>query len=111
MGVVYRALDTNLERVVAVKVLSSTLRDDPEFVERFRQEARIQAGLNHPNIATLFDFFVWNDLPVAVLEFIQGETPRSGGGRGGAGGARISPAIFIPAHPGLRALHPKGANH
>ena len=37
MGVVYRALDTNLERVVAVKVLSSTLRDDPEFVARFRQ--------------------------------------------------------------------------
>ena len=56
MGAVYRAFDTTLERTVAVKILSASLREDPEFIERFRQEARIQAGLNHPNIATLFDF-------------------------------------------------------
>ena len=75
MGGVYRALDINLQRTVAVKILSASFREDPGFIERFRQEARIQAGLNHPNIATLFDFFVWNDLPVAVMEFISAKCP------------------------------------
>ena len=64
MGIVYKALDVNLDRTVAVKVISTELRDDPQFVERFRHEARVQAALNHPNIATLFDFFIWKSSPV-----------------------------------------------
>jgi Protein kinase domain len=111
MGVVYRALDTNLERVVAVKVLSSTLRDDPEFVARFRQEARIQAGLNHPNIATLFDFFIWNDLPVAVMELIKGETLRSLVDRTGPVPAHIALPIFVQALRGVAAGHKLGIIH
>src|SRR4051812_8700040 len=77
MGVVYRAQDMNLERTVAVKVLGASLREDADFVARFRQEARIQAGLNHPNTAPLCDFCVWNDIPLAVIEFIRGEPPRT----------------------------------
>ncbi|HEY2398830.1 MAG TPA: serine/threonine-protein kinase, partial [Steroidobacteraceae bacterium] len=111
MGVVYRALDTNLERVVAVKVLSSTLRDDPEFVARFRQEARIQAGLNHPNIATLFDFFIWNDMPVAVMELIKGETLRSMVDRIGPIPAHIALPIFVQALRGVAAGHKLGIIH
>jgi serine/threonine protein kinase len=111
MGVVYRALDTNLERVVAVKVLSSTLRDDPEFVARFRQEARIQAGLNHPNIATLFDFFIWNDMPVAVMELIKGETLRSLVDRTGPVPAHIALPIFVQALRGVAAGHKLGIIH
>jgi serine/threonine protein kinase len=111
MGVVYRALDTNLERVVAVKVLSSTLRDDPEFVARFRQEARIQAGLNHPNIATLFDFFIWNDMPVAVMELIKGETLRSMVDRSGPIPAHIALPIFVQALRGVAAGHKLGIIH
>jgi hypothetical protein len=111
MGVVYRALDTNLERVVAVKVLSSTLRDDPEFVARFRQEARIQAGLNHPNIATLFDFFIWNDMPVAVMELIKGETLRSMVDRTGPIPAHIALPIFVQALRGVAAGHKLGIIH
>jgi serine/threonine-protein kinase len=111
MGVVYRALDTNLERVVAVKVLSSTLRDDPEFVARFRQEARIQAGLNHPNIATLFDFFIWNDVPVAVMELIRGETLRSMVDRTGPIPAHIALPIFVQALRGVAAGHKLGIIH
>jgi hypothetical protein len=111
MGVVYRALDTNLERVVAVKVLSSTLRDDPEFVARFRQEARIQAGLNHPNIATLFDFFVWNDMPVAVMELIKGETLRSMVDRSGPIPAHVALPIFVQALRGVAAGHKLGIIH
>ncbi len=111
MGIVYRALDTNLERVVAVKVLSSTLRDDPEFVARFRQEARIQAGLNHPNIATLFDFFIWNDLPVAVMELIKGETLRSLVDRTGPIPAHRALPIFVQALRGVAAGHRLGIIH
>ena len=111
MGVVYRALDTNLERVVAVKVLSSTLRDDPEFVARFRQEARIQAGLNHPNIATLFDFFIWNDMPVAVMELIKGETLRGMVDRTGPIPAHIALPIFVQALRGVAAGHKMGIIH
>ncbi len=111
MGVVYRALDMNLERTVAVKILSASFRDDPEFIERFRQEARIQAGLNHPNIATLFDFFVWNDMPVAVMEFIEGETLRSMVDRSGPIPAHIALPMFIQALRGVAAGHKRGIIH
>jgi serine/threonine protein kinase len=111
MGVVYRALDVNLERTVAVKVLSAELREDREFVDRFRQEARVQAALNHPNIATLFDFFVWNALPVAVMEFIEGETLQSMIERRGPIPAHLALPIFIQALRGVAAGHKRGIIH
>ena len=111
MGVVYRALDMNLDRTVAVKILSASFRDDPEFIKRFRQEARIQAGLNHPNIATLFDFFVWNDMPVAVMEFIKGQTLRRMVDRSGPIPAHIALPIFIQALRGVAAGHKRGIIH
>lgn len=111
MGVVYRALDTNLERTVAVKVLGATLREDADFVARFRQEARIQAGLNHPNIATLFDFFVWDEMPVAVMEFIKGETLRTRVDRTGPIPAHIALPIFIQTLRGVAAGHKVGIIH
>ena len=111
MGVVYRAQDMNLERTVAVKVLGATLREDADFVARFRQEARIQAGLNHPNIATLFDFFVWNDMPVAVMEFIRGETLRTLVDRSGPIPAHIALPIFIQTLRGVAAGHKVGIIH
>ena len=57
MGVVYKALDLNLDRQVAIKVMSAEARNDPAFVERFRQEARMQGALNHPNVATSASHF------------------------------------------------------
>jgi serine/threonine protein kinase len=52
MGVVYKAIDESLDRVVAIKALSQDLSGDPQLVERFRSEAKAQAHLNHTNIAT-----------------------------------------------------------
>ena len=55
MSSVYRARDTVLERTVAIKILHEHFSDDPEYVERFRREARALAQLNHPNIVTVID--------------------------------------------------------
>jgi eukaryotic-like serine/threonine-protein kinase len=111
MGVVYKALDVNLERTVAVKVLSAELREDPDFIERFRNEARIQAALNHPNVATLFDFFLWNGSPVTVMEFIQGETLQSTIERRGPIPGHLALPIFVQALRGVSAGHRRGIVH
>ena len=55
MGEVYKARDTRLDRIVAIKVLPVHLADRPDLRERFEREARTIAGLNHPHICTLHD--------------------------------------------------------
>src|SRR5205823_7761630 len=55
MGEVYRARDTRLDRIVALKVLPGHLRDDPQLKKRFEREARAVSSLNHPHICTLHD--------------------------------------------------------
>ena len=55
MGEVYKARDTRLDRIVAIKILSQTLAADPQFRERFDREARTISQLSHPHICTLFD--------------------------------------------------------
>ena len=74
MGVVYKAIDTSLDRLVAVKVLNSDYTRNPELVERFRMEARAQANLNHANIAMLHAFVVQGNQAWMVMEYIEGET-------------------------------------
>jgi serine/threonine-protein kinase len=56
MGVVYRAHDDRLERDVAVKVLPSSVAQDPERIARFEREAKAVAKLEHPNILAIYDF-------------------------------------------------------
>jgi serine/threonine protein kinase len=74
MGVVYKAVDTGLDRMVAMKVLNPDLSRNPELVERFRAEARAQANLNHTNLATLYAFMVHQGTAIMVMEFVEGET-------------------------------------
>ena len=74
MGVVYKAVDTGLDRMVAMKVLNPDLSKNPELVERFRSEARAQANLNHTNLATLYAFMVHQGTAIMVMEFVDGET-------------------------------------
>jgi eukaryotic-like serine/threonine-protein kinase len=74
MGEVYRARDTRLDRVVAIKVLPTHLADRSELRERFEREARTIASLNHPHICTLFDIGQQDGIDYLVMEYLEGET-------------------------------------
>jgi eukaryotic-like serine/threonine-protein kinase len=73
MSSVYRARDTVLERAVALKVLHEHFSSDPEYVERFRREARAIARLNHPNIVTVIDRGEFEGRQFIVFEHVAGE--------------------------------------
>ena len=84
MGEVYRALDTRLDRTVAIKVLPSQFAADPELRARFDREARAVSSLNHPHICALYDIGCESGTDFLVLELLEGETlaeriARSGG--------------------------------
>ena len=72
MGVVYRALDTVLQRYVAVKVMTSGIARDPDLRERFLREARAAGSLQHPNIITIYDFGEVGDELFIAMEYIEG---------------------------------------
>ncbi|HXZ32870.1 MAG TPA: protein kinase [Terriglobales bacterium] len=74
MGEVYRARDTRLDRIVAVKVLAAHLSCSPELKQRMEREARTISALNHPNICHLYDIGSQNDSSYLVMEFLEGET-------------------------------------
>src|SRR5882672_5426644 len=74
MGEVYRARDTRLDRIVAIKVLPAHLADRSELRERFEREAKTIASLNHPHICTLFDTGHQDDIDFLVMEYLEGET-------------------------------------
>ncbi|MDO5628888.1 MAG: Stk1 family PASTA domain-containing Ser/Thr kinase [Mobilicoccus sp.] len=76
MGSVYAALDTRLERQVALKVMRDDLARDEEFVARFRREARSAAGLSHPHVVTVYDQGEDEGLCFLAMEFIDGQTLR-----------------------------------
>ena len=74
MGEVYRAKDTRLDRMVAVKILSTHLSENPEIKQRFEREARAISALNHPNICHLYDIGSQDGTDFLVMEFLEGAT-------------------------------------
>jgi len=74
MGVVYKGVDLNLDRAVAIKLLPSDLADDPQLIQRFRAEAKALAHLNHVNIATVYNYLHANGQYLMVMEYVEGET-------------------------------------
>jgi serine/threonine-protein kinase len=73
MASVWLAGDEVLERPVAVKVLADTIASDPEFLARFRREARVAAGLSHPNLIGVYDYAEGDERPYLVMEYVPGE--------------------------------------
>src|ERR1700752_4553369 len=76
MGEVYKARDKRLNRDVAIKVLPSSFSADRDRLQRFAQEARAAAALNHPNILSIFDIGEEQGAPYVVSELLEGETLR-----------------------------------
>jgi serine/threonine protein kinase len=110
MGAVYRARDPQLMREVAIKVLPTAFRHDPDRLRRFEREARAAASLNHPNVIAVHDVGVHNGIGFIVTELLEGETLRH----------RISDRVLPPSlavdfaiqiAAGLAAGHERGIVH
>lgn len=110
MGEVYRAVHVTLGRVVALKVLT-TVGTDAVSLERFRNEARVHARLQHPNIATLFDFLEENGRPCIVMEYVDGQTLDERVRRGGGLPAAQALRIFAAVVDAVAYLHRSGIIH
>src|SRR5262249_1594736 len=108
MGEIYKAVDTRLEREVAVKVLPALRSADEEALTRFHRETKALASLSHPNILSIFDVGCEDELYYAVRELLEGETLRARIGR--LSFERVVD-IGIKAAEGLAAAHSKGIVH
>jgi eukaryotic-like serine/threonine-protein kinase len=110
MGEVYRARDPRLGRQVAIKVLPSDFAADPERLQRFEQEARAAAALNHPNILAVYDISQHAGVPFIVSELLEGKTLREHLNSGAIPTRRAVEYAVHMAH-GLAAAHEKGIVH
>lgn len=104
----YRARDTRLDRLVAIKVLAPGLATRPLALERFQREARAASALNHPNICTIYD--VGTDPPFIAMELLEGETVQHRLVRGAMEIPEFIDAALAIVD-GLDAAHNKGIVH
>src|ERR1700723_1604316 len=74
MGVVYKARDPQIGRLVALKTINSSLVDRPDLLERFYQEAQSAGKLQHPNIVTIFELGKAEETPYIAMEYLDGES-------------------------------------
>ena len=110
MGEVYRARDARLNRTVAIKVLPKAFSADADRLQRFTQEARAAAALNHPNILSIFDIGEADGAPYIVSELLEGTTLRELV-RNGPLPVRKAIDCALQTARGLAAAHDKGIVH
>jgi tetratricopeptide (TPR) repeat protein len=110
MGEVYRARDERLDRDVAIKVLPTSVAQDPERIGRFEREAKAVAKLDHPNILAIHDFGTEGEVTYSVTELLEGETLRERL-EAGALGWRKTAETGAAIAEGLAAAHGAGIIH
>jgi len=110
MGFVFKARQSKIERLVALKILPQSLAADPAFAERFTREGRVLARLNHPNIVTIHDFGQANGFYYLLMEFVDGVNLRQAMKMG-----RFTPAQALAVVPhiceALQFAHNEGILH
>ncbi len=106
----YKARDTRLNRLVAIKVLRNDLAPDLRLTQRFIQEAKSASALNHPNIVTIYDVFQYEGMDCLVMEYIAGKTLQALISKDGM---RLSDALrsAVQIAEGLRKAHSAGIIH
>jgi len=110
MGEVYKARDTRLNRLVAIKVLRGDLSASATGRQRFIQEAKAASALNHPNIVTIYDIFEYDGMDCLVMEYIAGKTLHALIPRQGMPWNEALP-IAVQVAEGLRKAHSAGIVH
>jgi eukaryotic-like serine/threonine-protein kinase len=110
MGEIYKAEDTRLGRMVALKFLSSANTTREDYIKRFKQEAHAAAALNHPNICTIYSVEEHDGKPFISMEYVDGNTLRA---VIDSGDLQIEEAIIYGIHiaSALSAAHEKGIVH
>ncbi|MFC1627543.1 protein kinase [Gemmatimonadota bacterium] len=110
MGAVYKAEDTTLNRLVALKTLSQHLSENDEARERFVREAQAASAINHPNITTVFELLEEDDSHYISMEYVDGKTIRDMVESGHVS-IRKAVDIILQAAEALSAAHRKGILH
>ncbi len=110
MGLVFKARQPNLDRFVALKLLTDKLAKDPRFAERFNREGKVLARLNHPNIVNVYDFGRTDDFYFLMMEYVEGVNLRQAMRAG-----RFSPTEALTVVPSiceaLQYAHDQGILH
>ncbi|PYQ23460.1 MAG: hypothetical protein DMF79_03700, partial [Acidobacteria bacterium] len=110
MGVVWKAVDTTLDRVVAIKFLAENLARDEKRLARFKREAMAVAALNHPNIVQIFSVEEADGIPFLTMEYVGGGNLAAGIPRGGLPLQQFF-ELAIPLADALHASHERSIVH
>src|SRR5215216_6095269 len=111
MGRVYLARDRSLSREVALKVLDDRHIENPEFVARFRREAKAAASVSHPNMVTVYDAGEDDETPYIAMEYLPGGTLKNRIQERGALPPRVAAGVTFEVANALTAAHEKSIVH
>ena len=111
MGVVYRATELTLDRIVALKTISPALAADPSFRERFVAESKAAAGIDHPNVLPIFSAGEEDEVPYIAMRFVEGPDLRTLVRAGGPFAPERAAAVVAQVGSALDAAHARGLVH